>query len=348
MSRRAAPPTPTPEGARPRSPSGLDVARKGLWREAAFRFEQAIAKEPNNARAHNNLAVALEADGRVRARARGVQEGARARPERHLHPPQLRALRRVLHVLHPDDRKGRRCAVAPPRGASRALAAPGSARGRCRRSAGVDQVRLQAAAEAAAAAARQREDRARALHHRRPRRRRRATSGSRTSTSRREFQRFLKKQIEKKTKLEVIETPPDLKLPTQNLTELARATGVLARRSASQTGAEIIVSGSLEFRVEDRSGYKTEEYVSPIDGRTYYRQVYVEQTGFLFDIVFLVFDGRTGEKLLQDEFKDFRQTGGRRADELQGLFENLFSLENQILNLFVARDREAERYLFTD
>jgi hypothetical protein len=162
-----------------------------------------------------------------------------------------------------------------------------------------------------------------------------------------EFRRFLQKQLEKKTRLEVIEAPPDLKLPTQNLTELGRA-AEFWRSVATTTGAEIVVSGSLEFRVEDRSGYKTEEYVSPIDSRTYYRQVYVEQTGFLFDIVFLVFDGRTGEKLLQDQFKDFRQTGGRRADELQGLFENLFSLENQILNLFVARDREADRYIFTD
>jgi Flp pilus assembly protein TadD len=42
---------------------GSSVAKKGLWREAAFRYEQAIAKEPNNARAHNNLAVALEASG---------------------------------------------------------------------------------------------------------------------------------------------------------------------------------------------------------------------------------------------------------------------------------------------
>lgn len=42
---------------------GTRVARQGLWREAAFRFEQAIAKDPNNARAHNNLAVALEASG---------------------------------------------------------------------------------------------------------------------------------------------------------------------------------------------------------------------------------------------------------------------------------------------
>ena len=42
---------------------GTAVANKGLWREAAFRYEQAVAKDPNNARAHNNLAVSLEASG---------------------------------------------------------------------------------------------------------------------------------------------------------------------------------------------------------------------------------------------------------------------------------------------
>jgi hypothetical protein len=162
-----------------------------------------------------------------------------------------------------------------------------------------------------------------------------------------EFHRFLKKQLEKKTKFDVIETPPDVKLPTQNLNDLARAQEFWAA-VGTQTSAELIVSGSLEFRVEDRSGYKSEEYQSPIDGRTYTRQVYVEQTGFVFDIVCLVLDGHTGEKLLQDEFKDFRQTGSKQRDELSGLFENLFSLENQILNTFVPRDREAERYIFTD
>ncbi len=94
-----------------------------------------------------------------------------------------------------------------------------------------------------------------------------------------EFHRFLKKQVDKKTKLEVIETPPELKLPTQNLADLARATEFW-RSVGVTTNADIIVSGSLEFRIEDRSGYKTEEYVSPINGQTYYRQVYVEQTGF--------------------------------------------------------------------
>ncbi len=54
---------------------GTEVARKGLWREASFRFEQAIAREPNNARAHNNLAVALEATGEY-ARALGEYKRA--------------------------------------------------------------------------------------------------------------------------------------------------------------------------------------------------------------------------------------------------------------------------------
>ena len=54
---------------------GSDVARRGLWREAAFRFERAVLKEPNNARAHNNLAVALEAGGEF---ARALAEYKRA------------------------------------------------------------------------------------------------------------------------------------------------------------------------------------------------------------------------------------------------------------------------------
>ena len=54
---------------------GSEVARKGLWREAAFRFQRAVEKEPTNARAHNNLAVALEASGEF---ARALAEYKRA------------------------------------------------------------------------------------------------------------------------------------------------------------------------------------------------------------------------------------------------------------------------------
>jgi Flp pilus assembly protein TadD len=42
---------------------GIDVAQKGLWQEARFRFEKAVELDPDNASALNNLAIALEQQG---------------------------------------------------------------------------------------------------------------------------------------------------------------------------------------------------------------------------------------------------------------------------------------------
>ena len=42
---------------------GIDVARRGLWQEARFRFEQAATLDPDSASAFNNLGVTLEQQG---------------------------------------------------------------------------------------------------------------------------------------------------------------------------------------------------------------------------------------------------------------------------------------------
>ena len=42
---------------------GARVAGQGFWREARFRFEEAVRLNPGSARAHNDLAVSLEALG---------------------------------------------------------------------------------------------------------------------------------------------------------------------------------------------------------------------------------------------------------------------------------------------
>jgi Flp pilus assembly protein TadD len=55
---------------------GIEVARKGLWQEARFRFERAVALDPDNASALNNLGVALEQQGEF-AKAREAYEKAR-------------------------------------------------------------------------------------------------------------------------------------------------------------------------------------------------------------------------------------------------------------------------------
>jgi Flp pilus assembly protein TadD len=42
---------------------GIQVAQRGLWQEARFRFERAVQLDPDNASALNNLAISLEQQG---------------------------------------------------------------------------------------------------------------------------------------------------------------------------------------------------------------------------------------------------------------------------------------------
>lgn len=61
----------TPVFADPRSDAksqvafGIDVAQRGLWREAIYRWERAIEIDPKYAPALNNLAVAYEHEGQL-------------------------------------------------------------------------------------------------------------------------------------------------------------------------------------------------------------------------------------------------------------------------------------------
>ncbi|SRR5579872_868723 len=44
---------------------GIDVAQKGLWREAIYRWERAVQLDPTYAAALNDLAVAYEHEGQL-------------------------------------------------------------------------------------------------------------------------------------------------------------------------------------------------------------------------------------------------------------------------------------------
>ena len=42
---------------------GIDVAQRGLWREAIYRWEKAVQLDPSYAAAYNDLAIAYEHEG---------------------------------------------------------------------------------------------------------------------------------------------------------------------------------------------------------------------------------------------------------------------------------------------
>lgn len=159
-----------------------------------------------------------------------------------------------------------------------------------------------------------------------------------------EFERYLLKVLRRETELKVIEPGP-VDLPVYDLEQLAHQADFW-RALGERTQGDLLLAGGLDFDIQDRTGYRTEEYVSPYNGRTYLRQVLVEQTGFQYDILMQVYDGRTGELLYTDNFKDFQSFEGETTDPLAGMFENLMSLEDRILNVFTQKEVEASRFLF--
>ena len=160
-----------------------------------------------------------------------------------------------------------------------------------------------------------------------------------------EFDRYLVKVLRRETELKIIEPGP-IQYPTYALDQLASQTDFW-HDLGERTGADLVLAGGLDFDIQDRSGYRTEEYTSPYNGQIYLRQVLVEQTGFQYDILMQVYDGKTGALLYQDNFKDFQSFEGEKTDPLAGMFENLRSLEDRIVNVFTQKEVEASRILFT-
>ena len=163
----------------------------------------------------------------------------------------------------------------------------------------------------------------------------------------REFDDYLRKVLRRKTRLDVIPPLEGLELPTTDPLELAKMTEFWIDLGAA-TDADYIVAASIDVKVLDRAGYNTEEYVSPTDGKTYFRQVLVEETGFNFDILLTVYDGNTGEQVLSEQITDFKERSDRKLRESEDMFQELYNLDNRLLGVFVPRSVVAKRTLYTD
>lgn len=73
-------PVASPAGAEAQMDFGVQMAQRGLWSEALFRFERAARMDPSDPRALNNLAVACEATGQFDRALRSYQEALAIAP----------------------------------------------------------------------------------------------------------------------------------------------------------------------------------------------------------------------------------------------------------------------------
>lgn len=103
------------KGAKKEVAFGIDVARRGLWQEARFRFELATTLAPDSASAFNNLGVTLEQQGEF--------EKARAAYEKALQlDPKNTSIQQNYDLFREADEKRNRKGRGAPR--TRATPAP--------------------------------------------------------------------------------------------------------------------------------------------------------------------------------------------------------------------------------
>jgi hypothetical protein len=164
-------------------------------------------------------------------------------------------------------------------------------------------------------------------------------------TAVRELDHYLRKLLKRQTRLQVQPGDESLTPPTTDPNELIGDTAFW-RALAERTGADYVVAASVDVEVRDRTGYTSEKYVSPDDGKTYFRQILVEDTGFKYDILLMVF-GTNGVLVHQEQISDFQERDERKLEDLKDMFEGLYTLENRLLGVFVPRSVQGRRYLYT-
>jgi hypothetical protein len=147
----------------------------------------------------------------------------------------------------------------------------------------------------------------------------------------REFSEYIRDLLRRETRLRVQPPLEGIEPPSLDLAELLEMPEFW-QDIAERSGADYVI---------------TEEYVSPTDGQTYFRQVLVEETGFAYNILLVVVDGRSGTTVFRNQITDFKDKDERKLDEYEDMFDDLYTLENRLLGIFVPRTVMAKRFLYS-
>jgi hypothetical protein len=166
-------------------------------------------------------------------------------------------------------------------------------------------------------------------------------------TAAREFEIFLRKILRREAQLHLVPEVDNLRPPSTNLAKLAQDPAFW-KTINEETGADLIVAAAIDVKVLDRSGYTTEEYVSPQDGQTYFRQVLVEETGFSYDVLLVVIEGATGVVVHQEQITDFKPEDERKIEEYTDMFADLYTLQSRLIGIFVPRVVQVKRALYAN
>jgi hypothetical protein len=162
----------------------------------------------------------------------------------------------------------------------------------------------------------------------------------------REMVGLLKRELRKKTSLQVLDVEPP-PLPEQSLDELT-ANMEFWKEMGEKYGADLILTGSLGYEVSDRSGFVQEDFISPTTGQRIRRTRFADREGFEMHLHLYFIRGRSGKLVYDDKFSEDTTVDGRGNDPLTALFLMFDHIESDVMGIVSRKEKTETRTLFTD
>jgi len=300
---------------------GTRMAREGNWREARYRWEQALKRDAGDARLLNNLAVAHEVLGSV---------------------PEARDLYRRAHELAPDDGRiadnATRAQIFWGRAADEkdgaAPAAPVSGGSRKK---GRDMVEVPVALPLPP---RLKLENAKTLLVASF-----LVNDSELIDVNREMVRFLRSEFRKHTAFDVLDVNPPPAVPEQTLEEMA-ANAAFWTHLSREHGADVIISGAMTYTRRDASGFEDVDIVNEATGQKIKQTAFVEREEFTFDLDVLYMNGADGALLFRDKLRRQAYFRGSANDPISAFYQLGDSIAGDVLSVIAPRTRTDVRLLF--
>ena len=301
---------------------GTEMARGGNWREAKFRWEQALRQDPGDPRLLNNLAIAEEALGSPeRAGALYRRALAAAADDSRIHD---NAMRSSLFWGSSFDAAG---GAAPP--------AEAPVEWRKKRGRDVVEVpvslplpprlKLEGVKTVLVASF--------------------LVNDSDLIDVNRELVRFLRNEFRKHTAFTIQNITPPPAVPEQTLDDMAK-NAEFFRWLGHEHGSDVIVSGAMRYTKRDASGFENVDIVSESTGQRVRQTRFVEQEEFTFELDVLYFRGADGTLLFRDRLRRQAVFHGKANDPISAFYELGNSIAADVLSVVSSRSRTDERLLF--
>jgi hypothetical protein len=297
------------------------MARSGNWREAKFRWEQALRDEPGDPRLLNNLAVAEEALGAPdRAHELFNRALAAASTDSRIHDNATRSSLFWGRQAGGD--------TPPPTPAASTL---------WRKKRGRDVVELPVELPLPP---RLKLDDVKTI----------LVASFLVNDSdlvdvNREMVRFLRSEFRKHTAFEIQNIMPPPAVPEQTLDEMA-ANAPFFKWLGHEHGSDVVVTGAMRYSKRDASGFEDVDIVSDATGQKVRQTRFVEQEEFTFELEVLYFRGSDGSLLFRDRLRRQAVFRGSANDPISAFYELGNSIAGDVLSVIASRTRTDQRLLF--